>query len=198
MKKIIISPTVKKNDYNEMIFSVESNWYSFFKDQNVNLMTLSPDLKISEKNISGIIIQGGNDLIKFSNKKQNFLRKKNDMRIIKYALKKKIPILAVCYGFQLIAQYYGSVIQKIKKHVRERHLLHFKGKNSKKIYVNSFHNYGVFNLPNFFDEVVKCEDGSIEFARSKKKNIMCMMFHPERKLSNKQFIKKMIKQHFDF
>lgn len=198
MKKILISPIIKKDKYNKLLFSVENNWYNFFKKQKVSLITLSPNIKFIEESIKGVILQGGNDLPKFLNSKQNILRKKNDLMILKHALKNRIPILAICYGFQLLAESYGSKINKIKNHVRKNHLLNFKGKYKKKIYVNSFHNYGVFDLPSFFDEIVKDKDGSIEFAKSREKKIMCMMFHPERNLSNKLFIKKIIKEHFDF
>ena len=114
-----------------------------------------------------------------------------------YALKKKIPILAVCYGFQLIAEFYNSKMIKIKNHVKKKHKLIFKNKkiSDTRIYVNSFHNYAVLNLPDFFDEVIRCDDKTIEYAKSNKKNIMCTMFHPERKNSNQLFLKKLIFKH---
>ena len=114
MKKILISPIVKKNKYNEILFSVENNWYNFFKKQNVSLITLSPNIKFIEEDIRGVILQGGNDLPKFLNSKQNILRKRNDIMILKHALKNRIPVLAICYGFQLLAESYGSKIEKSK------------------------------------------------------------------------------------
>ena len=50
-------------------------------------------------------------------KKRNFensLRKKLDLSLIKFALKKRIPILGVCYGFQVIAEMYGYKLKKKK------------------------------------------------------------------------------------
>lgn len=199
MKNILISQIINKNKHNDIINQVEKNWYDFFKNSNINLITLDASKKIKKKKISAIILQGGggNDLPNFFKSKENNLRKKYDLNILKYALKKKIPILAVCYGFQLIADYYKAKIIKVNNHVRKKHLLTFKTIKKKeiKIYVNSFHNYGVFNLPKFFNEVIKCDDKSIEYAKSKNKNIMCMMFHPERKNSNQLFLKKLIFSH---
>lgn len=199
MKNILISQIINKNKHNDIINQVEKNWYDFFKNSNINLITLDASKKIKKKKISAIILQGGggNDLPNFFKSKENNLRKKYDLNILKYALKKKIPILAVCYGFQLIADYYKANVIKVNNHVRKKHLLTFKTIKKKeiKIYVNSFHNYGVFNLPKFFNEVIKCDDKSIEYAKSKNKNIMCMMFHPERKNSKQLFLKKLIFSH---
>lgn len=199
MKNILISQIINKNKHNDIIYQVEKNWYDFFKNSNINLITLDASKKIKKKKISAIILQGGggNDLPNFFKSKENNLRKKYDLNILKYALKKKIPILAVCYGFQLIADYYKANVIKVNNHVRKKHLLTFKTIKKKeiKIYVNSFHNYGVFNLPKFFNEVIKCDDKSIEYAKSKNKNIMCMMFHPERKNSKQLFLKKLIFSH---
>ncbi len=197
MKNILISQIIKKNNHNDIIYQVEKNWYDFFKNSNINLITLDASKKIKEKKISAIILQGGNDLPKFFKSKENDLRKKHDLNILEYALKRKIPILAICYGFQLIVDYYRAKLIKVNNHVRKKHILTFNKKKKKEtqIYVNSFHNYGVLNLPRFFNEVIKCDDKSIEYAKSNNKNIMCMMFHPERKNSNKLFLKKLIFSH---
>jgi len=197
MKNILISQIIKKNSHNDIICQVEKNWYDFFKNSNINLITLDASKKIKEKKISAIILQGGNDLPNFFKSKENNLRKKYDLNILKYALKRKIPILAVCYGFQLIVDYYKAELIKVNNHVRKKHILTFNKKEKKEtqIYVNSFHNYGVFNLPKFFNVVIKCDDKSIEYAKSSNKNIMCTMFHPERKNSNQSFLKKLIFSH---
>jgi len=199
MKNILISQIIKKNKYNEITYQVEKNWYDFFKNSNINLITLDASKKIKEKKISAIILQGGggNDLPNFFKSKENNLRKKYDLNILKYALQRKIPILAVCYGFQLIVDYYKIKLIKVNNHVRKKHKLTFNMKKKKEIqiHVNSFHNYGVFILPKFFNEVIKCDDKSIEYAKSNNKKIMCMMFHPERKNSNRLFLKKLIFKH---
>ena len=99
MKNILISQTINKNLNNKLIYSVEKSWYDFFKKLNINLITLDLSKNIKKEKISAIILHGGggNNLPKFSNSKENILRKKYDLNILKIALKKKIPILAVCW-----------------------------------------------------------------------------------------------------
>ena len=91
MKNILISQIINKNKHNDIINQVEKNWYDFFKNSNINLITLDASKKIKKKKISAIILQGGggNDLPNFFKSKENNLRKKYDLNILKYALKKK-------------------------------------------------------------------------------------------------------------
>ena len=56
-------------------------------------------LKIKKK-IDLIIIPGGNDL--FKNDKLTKVRLKVEKELIKYSLKKNIPLLGVCRGMQVI------------------------------------------------------------------------------------------------
>ena len=63
--------------------------------------------KISE-NTKGIILSGGPSTV----------TKKNFQTIPKKILKKKIPILGICYGLQLIAKLFGGKINPSKKKKR--------------------------------------------------------------------------------
>ena len=60
--------------------------------------------KISE-NTKGIILSGGPSTV----------TKKNFQTIPKKILKKKIPILGICYGLQLISKLFGGTIKSSKK-----------------------------------------------------------------------------------
>ena len=91
---------------------------------------------------------------------------------------------------------YIKPLKSIKNHVKKNHSLIFKKDNLiKTIKVNSFHNYAIYDLPKFFNQIIRCKDGSIEFARSASKKILCMMFHPERTNSNMSFIKEIVFNH---
>ena len=103
----------------------------------------------------------------------------------------------MCHGFHFIAQKLGAKIVKIKKHVRKNHTISLKGyfKSNKKIKVNSYHNYGIYNLPKVFNFSSYCSDGSVEFAEIKKNKILCLMFHPERKNISQRQIDKIVFRH---
>ena len=201
MKNILISPKITKNKHNSITCEIENNWNTFFRKKKINLLTLNFDqnfeFKIKKANLSGIILHGGNTLTKFSKEKENKIRKKIDTKLLLHGIKRKIPILGVCYGFQLIAEYFGSEIFKIRGHVNTKQTLNFKKKTlQNKIKVNSFHNYAIYKLHKNFNEIVRCKDKSIEYAFSKNNKIMCTMFHPERKNWDKSFVRKMVFNHF--
>lgn len=203
MYNILISQKIKKKN-NKMEFILEDNWLRYFFGTKVNLVTIKSDnfkkKKLNTLNLKGLILHGGNDLPKFKKLKENVIRRRIDMRLIKYAFSKKIPILAVCYGFQLIADLFGSKLIKSNNHVKKMHKLNlefrYKKKYFKSLNVNSFHNYIVTKLPKIFNYIFRVNDQSIELAISKKYKIMCCMFHPERKSKDFALQKKLILSHF--
>ena len=118
------------------------------------------------------------------NKSFNF-----DKKIFDLCQKKKIPILAVCYGFQYIAKLSKGEIIKTKQKPGKDHYIYL---NDKIINVNSFHNFAVTKLPKHFKTIGTHQDNSIEIAYSKKLNILCTMFHPERKNKSQNTINNII------
>ena len=126
--------------------------------------------------------------------------KEIEIKLLNLAIKNKIPILAVCRGFQLVAKFFKSKISKTINHVRSSHVLKINNKNHrlkiKVLKVNSYHNYAVNQLPRFFDLIIRCSDNSIEIAKSSKYKILSFMFHPERKNISQKQINKIVFSHF--
>jgi N5-(cytidine 5'-diphosphoramidyl)-L-glutamine hydrolase len=205
MRNILITQSLIENKHKELVWSLEENWYKYFQNKNINLVPLNSNFQNFKKIIQtkplGIVFSGGNDLNFLKKEKVNFIRDSLEKKILETVLKKKIPILGVCRGFQLIASYFKCKIIKQKGHVKTIHEL----KINKQIYkhklknikVNSFHNFTVQTLPKSFELVVKHKDGSIEIASSKKLKILSLMFHPERKNISQKAIDKVIFSHFN-
>ena len=107
--------------------------------------------------------------------------------------------MAICRGFQLIADLNKIKLFKVDGHVRTTHSL-FVRKNSfitqKSLTVNSFHNYILKEIPKNYLIISNTRDGSIEIAVHKFKKILCLMFHPERNMKSKKMIFKSIKKFF--
>ena len=66
-----------------------------------------------------LILTGGNNII--SNKKESLMRNKIEKNLIKKAIKKKIPILGICRGAQLLNISFGGKIKKVSNQMRTRH-----------------------------------------------------------------------------
>ena len=203
MKNIFISCKIS-NSLSGHVYSVEKNWYDFFKNLDINLVPInsqnySENFKKSTK-ISGIIIPGGNDIYKIKKNKINFLRDKLEYKLINYSLRNKIPLLGVCKGFQVIADFYNGKLAKCTNHVGTFHNLKINKKsrfiNSKTLNVNSFHNYGVKKLSDNFNVISKTNDQFIEIAEHKFEKILCFMSHPERFSKSEKKLKLVIKRFF--
>ena len=197
MKTIAVSQRVQKIEkYNEfrdqidnrLIFYLSNAGYipvpiPNFKNKNkYNKTSIVSWLK--KINPSGIVLSGGDDLGVYK------YRDLNEMRIIEWSLKKKVPVLGICRGMQIINKYFGGTQVKIKNHVSKRHKIVINSKLNR--VVNSFHNWGFYseNIPNIFKITSKAKDKTIESFECKKINFYGIMWHPERekKLKKNDFL----------
>ena len=172
MKNIFDITKSKKENKRIWFYSLEDNWNKFFLNSKMRLVTLKLDeikkKKIDKLKINVLILHGGNDLPNLINKKENKIRKEIDTFLFRYAMSNKIPILAVCYGFQLVAQHFGSSLKKKTNHVKKNHLLNlnlfYKNNFYDTLKVNSYHNFVINRLSKEFNYICRHMDGSIELA----------------------------------
>ena len=204
MKKILITTNVKFSKKRGFVFSLEKNWSDYSRKLKFNLISCNYDKTsfdlIKFKKIDGVIFSGGNDLQIFDKKKENIFRDKNEKKIFNLAILHKIPILAVCRGYQLIASIFNHKLIYINNHIKKNHTIYISNNSLtslKKINVNSFHNYAVINSSKNFEIIGKHKDETIEVIYSKKKNILCLMFHPERKNISQKIIDNLISKHLN-
>ena len=104
MRKVLISPYLELNKYNKIVLSLNLEWFSYLNKLGFYAIFANPENSIQDqiKNINFIIISGGGDISKIKRNKSNILRDKFEKKLINEGIKKKIPIIAICRGFQLI------------------------------------------------------------------------------------------------
>ena len=132
--------------------------------------------KISE-NTKGIILSGGPSTV----------TKKNFQTIPKQILKKKIPILGICYGLQLIAKLFGGKINPSKKKREFGRAILFSKKSS--LLTNNFlrtkknvwmsHEDAVVKLPKNFHIIASTKESKLTIIENTKEKIYGVQFHPE-------------------
>lgn len=199
--KFLITPYVYFNKYNKLCFSINKEWADLFSKLNARLFMITYDesLKIKNNDIlgyDGIILSGGGEINRHKKSKINILRDNFEKRLLNISIKNKIPLLAVCRGYQLIADKFSFKQKKISHHNNTNHNI-FSVEKKKKINVNSYHTYGVLKLNSDFRKIYTHGDGTIEICESRRKKILCFMFHPERNSKDQEYIKKMIKKNFN-
>lgn len=160
-------------------------------------------------NLDGIIFSGGSDVspISFGNEPErglqttNYWRDLSEIKLIEEALKKNLPILCICRGFQLINLFFkGTVHQDLNdknskiKHAYsevpglpahsidiEKDSLLFDLLKKETILVNSHHHQGLDKVANEFKVIARAKDDVVEAIEynSKDKDILGVQFHPE-------------------
>lgn len=192
MKNIAITQRLIENEgYREIRDALDVRWAEFFKKIGC-LPIILPSYHdfvpyFKSFRISGIILSGGNDLSLLSDNELSKKRDDFEKRLIKFGISKGIPILGICRGMQIIADYFGCDFKKVQGHAGTEHKLvvsdrsRFKDNLKKIKSVNSYHNYGIDNISRNLIISVKSDDGIIEAIEHKKYNIFGQMWHSERK-----------------
>ncbi len=120
--------------------------------------------------LSAFVLSGGNDV------SDNKERDDNENWLLDYAEDKKLPVLGICRGMQILGVRNGGLLKSIDHHSNSLHEI--KGKISGS--VNSFHKFSFEQLPNDFNLLAKAKDGCIEAIEHKKMPWEGWMWHPER------------------
>lgn len=194
MLKIGITSNIKKYYKNYIDFS-DHYWINAFKKRKIKIFYLPNNIKLSQNYVEYIdilILSGGNDIL--SNEKSSKIRNKVEINLIKLCLKKKIPILGICRGAQLLNIFFGGKIKKIKNQMNTRHNIFFKKNkifHNKILNVNSYHNFGIRH--EFLSKKLSIgaidSEKNIEMFYCLKKKIIGTMWHPEREKNLKYLFK---------
>ena len=143
------------------------------------ILTINDLYKIkSYKKIKGIILSGGPSTV----------TKKNYPSIPKEIFLKKIPILGICYGLQLITKIFGGSIKSSSKKREFGRAILYKKKSSllmknfflkKNISVWMSHQDVVLKLPFNFKIIASTKDSKMTIIENTKNKIYGIQFHPE-------------------
>ena len=122
-----------------------------------------------------LILSGGNDIGEYP------ARDDTERYLLSWAETKRVPVLGICRGLQMMAVWAGVDLFKKEVHVGTRHqLVVHARKDEWPANVNSYHNWGLASCPAGFEVAAKAEDGSIEAITHSKLPWEGWMWHPER------------------
>jgi gamma-glutamyl-gamma-aminobutyrate hydrolase PuuD len=132
------------------------------------------------------------------------LKDKIEIELIRHALRKKLPILAICRGSQLLnvvcgGTLYGDVQKEKKSRLKHIDFAHYDSYrhpisilagsplqawySRKTLHVNSYHHQGIRELAPRFQPMAYSKDGLIEgYFDPKADFVVGLQFHPERML----------------
>ena len=205
MKRIAVTQRVDMiSSREERRDALDQRWISFL--QTINLLSILVPNNISyvqqlieEKSIDGILLTGGNSLVKYGGDAPE--RDEVEKLLIGFAYSKNLPLLGVCRGMQMIQDYFNNSLCEVDGHVAARHslIVHEGLKMSSVVKrfkdVNAFHEYGTHKVEGDLLKVANSHDNVVMAIEHKEKYIFGVMWHSERELScnkNDQYMFKEI------
>ena len=172
---------VRHDSYNELREALSIEWGALFGAEFGAFLPLPLCFEIPftryENAINGCILSGGNDLNIFNNKEENKIRDEYEKNVIERCIKRRIPILGICRGAQVLAYFFGSEIKPCQNHIGT-HLV--RDKWGDEFRVNSFHNYAITHLGADLECLAVAEDNTIEAFKHKSLPFYALMWHIER------------------
>lgn len=177
---------------------LESTYTLFFENLGIRLHPVSnfSNFQIDEhfdESFDCIILSGGGDL-----KRSHVLnsvpgeeqpnRDKLEAKLLKFAKERKIPVLAICRGFQFMNNYLGGRVSRIVNSYRQigvEHNVSF-GKG-KKIHVNHYHQDGVYahDLASNVQLIgIDEEEDVVEAFYHTEYRWLAIQWHPEREITD--------------
>lgn len=205
-RKIAILTDLKQDFFD--YFYVYTNYCNFLEESNLIpiLLPYTKFYKTILKDIDAILLVGGG--IYYKKNKSRYYKKPLSLtnpkrysfekKIISYSITHSIPILAICRGAEMIAEFLGAKVidrdnyeQKTNKcylnHYNNEHHINlvkntllYKMIKKRIVKVNSYHNKFIVRLPHSLKPTAYAEDGVIEAFESRKLKIIAYQFHPER------------------
>ncbi len=165
-------------------------------------------------NMKGLLLVEGEDIEPehYKARPENFkhlekthpLKDEIEIRLIRHALRKNLPILGICRGSQLLnvvcgGTLYGDVQKEKKSQLKHIDFAHYdtyrhpisiipgsplhNWYRQKTLRVNSYHHQGIRDLAPRFKPMAHTEDGLVEgYYDPKSKFVVGLQFHPERLL----------------
>ena len=192
MKRVGITQRVTYvGAYNESRDCLDQRWPILLLDLGfipVPLPNVEPknvSLLLDNQYLDFIILSGGNSISILDKKASDISpqRDKFEEALLEEVMLRNIKIFAVCRGMQMVNLQLGGSLIRIEKHVAVRHdIIALESNYNFPINVNSYHEWGIGkkDLASKLKPLAVDTLGNIEACINKQKNILGIMWHPER------------------
>ena len=121
---------------------------------------------------AGLLLTGGNDLARYGGDAPE--RDETERLLLQLARERRLPVMGVCRGMQVIQDAFGVPLRRVEGHVAVRHPVD--GIRT----VNSFHGFGATTTVPALEVLAHAADGVVEAIRHADEPIVGQMWHPER------------------
>ncbi len=142
---------------------------------------------VAELDLAGLVLTGGNDPADLEHGRNIAPeRDRLEHRLIELATARRLPLLGVCRGLQMLVVHFGGQLSAVDGHVARPHALHARPDTpmplSDRDEVNSFHNFGIAenDVGTELRVAATAPDGTVEAVAHRSLPQWGVMWHPER------------------
>jgi gamma-glutamyl-gamma-aminobutyrate hydrolase PuuD len=125
--------------------------------------------------VGGLVLTGGNDLAAFGGDAPE--RDAVENALLDLAERRRLPVLGVCRGMQVIQQRFAIPLRRVEGHVAQRQVIRIDGERKE---VNSYHRFAAFDSRPPLEVWAIADDGVVKAIRHSAEPITGIMWHPER------------------
>ena len=131
---------------------------------------------VAELPVRGLLLTGGNDLSEYGGDAPE--RDETERALVDLALRRRLPVVGVCRGMQVLQARWGVPLTRVEGHVTAGHEIIVDGAGPDQ--VNSYHRWGSNQAGDELMVWARAADGIVEGIRHKSAPVIGLMWHPER------------------
>ena len=192
MKRIGITQRVEHiESYDESRDCLDQRWSILLLELEyipIPLANINPNKVpslLDALSLDGIIFSGGNSIAILDKTASDISLERDafEVALFREAVERKINIIGVCRGMQMLNIQFGGTLSKVQEHVAVKHKISsLSDKYTFSEQVNSYHNWGITqeNLAKGLTPLAKDSDENIEAFVNEEKKTLGIMWHPER------------------
>jgi N5-(cytidine 5'-diphosphoramidyl)-L-glutamine hydrolase len=129
----------------------------------------------TDADVAGLVLTGGNDLAALGGDAPE--RDATENALLDLAESRRLPVIGVCRGMQMIQQRCAVPLQGVEGHVTPNQVIRVNGKRAA---VNSYHRFGALESRPPLDVWAVADDGVVKAIQHANRSITGIMWHPER------------------
>ncbi|WP_394200678.1 gamma-glutamyl-gamma-aminobutyrate hydrolase family protein [Shewanella waksmanii] len=178
MIPILITQHRIESSHSEQHDSLDQRWHQLLNQAGILAVPVPNNPNLIENywqtiKPHGVILSGGGSYTELDTD----CRSRTEDKLLDLCIEHNLPVLGICRGMQVLLQKSGHELLPVKGHIHPKQSIIV---NCSPITLNSYHDFGVFQVNSSFRAWAHTTDGVIKAVEHKNNKLIGIMWHPER------------------